>query len=95
MTSWYTDRVSTQVPVRLSEEDLALLDAAVERGRFANRSEAIRAGLARLLREERDREIEDAYRRGYGAQPQEGWVGEAGLALLARAVTAERDRVAR
>jgi len=58
------------------------LDAAVERGRFANRSEALRAGLARVLRDERERQIGDAYRRGYGAHPQEEWVGDVGLAGL-------------
>ncbi len=74
--------MTIQVPVRLTESDLAALDAAIDRGLFANRSEALRAGLGRILREERDREIEQAYRRGYGAHPQEEWVGEVGLAGL-------------
>jgi Arc/MetJ-type ribon-helix-helix transcriptional regulator len=74
--------MTTQVPVRLTDSDLAALDAAIERGRFANRSEALRAGLEHVLREERNREIEGAYRRGYGAHPQEEWVGEVGLAGL-------------
>ncbi len=52
-------------------------------GRFANRSEALRAGLERVLAEEREREIDAAYRRGYGEMPQEEWVGEIGLAGLA------------
>lgn len=74
--------MTIQVPVRLTERDVAALDAMVERGRFANRSEALRAALARLVREEREREIEEAYRSGYGEQPQEEWIGEAGLALM-------------
>jgi len=74
--------MTTQVPVRLTDKDLAALDAAVEGGRFANRSEALRAGLARVLRDERERQIGDAYRRGYGAHPQEEWVGDVGLAGL-------------
>jgi len=45
--------------------------------------------LALLLREERHREIERADRRGYGAQPQEEWVGEVGLAAFAALVAAE------
>ena len=61
---------------------MAALDAVVASGRFANRSDVLRAGLAWVLGEERDREIEAAYRRGYGAQPQEEWVGEVGLAGL-------------
>jgi Arc/MetJ-type ribon-helix-helix transcriptional regulator len=84
--------MTTQVPVRLTESDLAALDAAIERGRFANRSEALRAGLARILREERDRAIAEAYRRGYGEHPQEEWIGEAGLAALIAFDRAEGGR---
>jgi Arc/MetJ-type ribon-helix-helix transcriptional regulator len=74
--------MTTQVPVRLTDSDLAALDAAIARGRFSNRSAALRAGLERVLRDEREREIEEAYRRGYGEHPQEEWVGEVGLAGL-------------
>ena len=82
--------MSEQIAVRLSDEDLAALDDAVERGRFPSRAAALRAGLDRLLREERDREIEEAYRRGYGAKPQEPWIGEAGLRAGARLLAGER-----
>jgi Arc/MetJ-type ribon-helix-helix transcriptional regulator len=75
--------MTTQVPVRLTDSDLAALDAAIARGLFANRSEALRAGLERILMEEREREIDEAYARGYGEHPQEEWVAEAGLAALA------------
>ena len=75
--------MTTQVPVRLTDSDLAALDAAVEAGHFASRSEALRSGLAEVLRKARDSEIAEAYRRGYGEHPQEEWVGEAGLAGLA------------
>lgn len=75
--------MTTQVPVRLTEEDVSALDALVEAGEFKNRSEALRAALAGLLRERREREIEDAYRRGYGKYPQEEWIGRDGLALFA------------
>jgi Arc/MetJ-type ribon-helix-helix transcriptional regulator len=81
--------MTVQVPVRLTEEDAARLDELVARGRFANRSEALRAGLKQLLKDERDREIEEAYRRGYGEYPQEEWVGKAGLALFAAWAEAE------
>jgi len=74
--------MTTQVPVRLTEEDVAALDEAIAAGRFSSRSEALRAGLAHILREEREREIEEAYRRGYGKYPQEEWIGELGLAAL-------------
>jgi len=59
------------------------LDAAVARGEFASRSDALRAGLKRVLRDEREREIDEAYRRGYGEHPQREWAGKAGLAGLA------------
>lgn len=87
----YTPRMTIQIPLRISERDLSALDEAIARGAFANRSEALRAGLRLLLRAERDREIEEAYRRGYGEHPQEEWVGDAGLALLARFVEAEEN----
>jgi Arc/MetJ-type ribon-helix-helix transcriptional regulator len=74
--------MTVQVPVRLTEEDTALLDELIERGRFANRSEALRQGLRQLLLEERERDIDEAYRRGYGKYPQEEWIAEWGLAAL-------------
>jgi len=71
-----------QVPVRLTDQDLAALDALVAGGRFSNRSDVLRAGLGRLADDERERQIDAAYARGYGQHPQEEWVGEAGLAGL-------------
>jgi Arc/MetJ-type ribon-helix-helix transcriptional regulator len=75
--------MTTQVSVRLTDSDLAALDAAVASGRFANRSDALRAGLELILREERQRQIDKAYARGYGQHPQDEWVAELGLAGLA------------
>lgn len=75
--------MTNQVPVRLTDADLSALDAAVARGSFASRSEALRAGLQRVLAEERQREIDEAYARGYGEHPQEEWVAELGLTGLA------------
>lgn len=66
----------------MTESDLAVLDNLVKQGRFANRSEALRAGLARLLHDEQERAIEAAYRRGYAEHPQDEWVGQVGLAGL-------------
>lgn len=83
--------MSVQIPVRIPEEDARRLDDAVARGRFASRSEALREGLAVLLREEREQEIEEAYRRAYAQRPQEERVGQDGLILLQRRVEAEGD----
>jgi Arc/MetJ-type ribon-helix-helix transcriptional regulator len=74
--------MTIQVPVRLTESDVAALDAAIARGRFASRSDALRSGLERLLREVREREIDEQYAAGYAKHPQEEWVGEPGLAGL-------------
>jgi Arc/MetJ-type ribon-helix-helix transcriptional regulator len=83
--------MTTQVPVRLTDTDLAALDEAVAKGSFASRSDALRAGLRVVLREEREREIEEAYRRGYGKYPQEEWIGKVGLAALEALFAAEQD----
>ncbi len=81
--------MTTQVPVRLTKEDVAALDNLVKAGEFKNRSEVLRAALDALLRERREREIEAAYRRGYGKYPQEEWIGRDGLALFAAFAAAE------
>jgi len=75
--------VATTIPVVLTDNELAALDKAVAAGRFASRSAALRAGLAHVLREEREHEIVESYRRGYGKYPQEEWIGQMGLAALA------------
>ncbi len=82
--------MTTQVPVRLTEGDLAALDSVVASGRFASRSEVLRAGLEHVLKEERERELDEAYRRGYAGVEQEEWVGLVGLAGLAAFDQAER-----
>jgi Arc/MetJ-type ribon-helix-helix transcriptional regulator len=81
--------MTVQIPVRIPEKDARALDEAVARGRYESRSDALRAGLAMLLREEREREIEEAYRRAYTEHPQEDWIGEVGLWALTQIVAAE------
>ena len=81
--------MTIQIPIRIAEEDLSELDEAIARGTFKNRSAALRTALKLLLREEREREIVEAYRRGYGEHPQEEWIGEVGLAAFAALVEAE------
>jgi Arc/MetJ-type ribon-helix-helix transcriptional regulator len=68
-----TVSMTTQVPVRLTSKDVAALDELVASGRFATRSDVLRAGLERVLAEQREREIDESYRRGYGAKPQDEW----------------------
>lgn len=83
--------MTVQIPVRIPDEDARKLDEAVASGRFATRSEALREGLAMLLREEREREIEEAYRRAYEKYPQEDWIGEVGLWAMTQIVAAEEE----
>jgi len=81
--------MTIRVPIRLTDKDVAASDASVAAGRFANRSEALRAGLERLLDEERENQIDAGYRRGKRAQ--EDWVGELSLAGLTVFDRAEGD----
>ncbi len=47
--------MTTQIAVRLDDEELAALDAEVAEGRAVNRSDAVRRGIARLRRDQRYR----------------------------------------
>jgi Arc/MetJ-type ribon-helix-helix transcriptional regulator len=73
--------MGVQIAVRLPDEDLERLDAAVARGSYPSRAAAVRAGLRRLLVDEREARIAEAYRRGYAADPADREVGETGLTL--------------
>lgn len=69
---------STQIAIRLDDEELAALDVEVESGRSANRSDAVRRGIKRLQREHRSRRDEqliiEIMRRGEALYPDlDGW----------------------
>ncbi len=65
--------MSTQIAIRLGDSELAALDAEVAEGRAANRSEAVRRGIARLQRDQRYRAEEvvliELARRGQPVYP--------------------------
>jgi len=65
--------MTTQIAIRLDDRELAALDAEVVEGRAANRSDAVRRGIARLQREQRYRGEEaaliDLARRGEPVYP--------------------------
>ena len=69
----YTAWVTTQIAIRLEDDDLATLDAAVADGRASTRSEAVRRSIARMRREQRYRRDEaillDLARRGEPVYP--------------------------
>lgn len=47
--------MTTQIAVRLDDDELAALDAEVSQGRAASRSDAVRRSIARLRRDQRYR----------------------------------------
>lgn len=81
--------MSQQIAIRLPDDDLTGIDAAVSEGRFPSRAAAVRAGVDLLLRAERDRRIADEYRRAYGDRPDDARIGEAGLRLGAELISNE------
>ena len=65
--------MTTQIAIRLDDGELAALDIEVAEGRAANRSEAVRRGIARLQRDQRYRGEEailiELARRGEAVYP--------------------------
>ncbi len=65
--------MTTQIAIRLDDRELAALDAEVTEGRAANRSDAVRRGIARLQRDQRYRSEEailiDLTRRSQAIYP--------------------------
>lgn len=66
--------MSTQIAIRLADGELAALDAEVAEGRAANRSDAVRRGIARLQRDQRyrgeDAVLVELARRGEPIYPE-------------------------
>jgi len=59
----------SQIAVRLTEEQLRLLDTAVAQGAFGSRAEAVRAAIGLLEDELREARVADSYRAAYTATP--------------------------
>ncbi len=66
--------MTAQIAIRLAESELAALDAEVAAGRAANRSEAVRRGIARLQWDQRyrgeDAVLVELARRGEPIYPE-------------------------
>lgn len=65
---WYASVVTTQqIAVRITSEQMAVVDALVERGEYSSRAAAVRAGIDALVelgrRDRDDRSIIDGYLR--------------------------------
>lgn len=70
MTVGYTLHMTTQIAVKLPEGLLSELDRLVGSGVYANRSQAVRAGLQAVVDNERSRAAERAYGEGFGRFPE-------------------------
>jgi Arc/MetJ-type ribon-helix-helix transcriptional regulator len=79
----------SQIAVRLTEEQLRRLDAAVAQGAFGSRAEAVRVAIGLLEDELRETRVADSYRAAYTATPltaEETRVLDAAAALVGDAV---------
>jgi Arc/MetJ-type ribon-helix-helix transcriptional regulator len=65
--------MSTQIAIRLDDDELETLDCEVKEGRAANRSDAVRRGIAYIKREQRYRgegaKLAELARRGVPVYP--------------------------
>lgn len=80
----------SQIAVRLSEEELRLLDAAVAAGAFRSRAEAVRAGIKLLEGDLREARVADSYRSAYAETAltaDEAHVLDAAAALVGDALS--------
>ncbi len=80
----------SQIAVRLTEEQLRLLDTAVAEGAFRSRADAVRAGIRLLEGTLREARVADSYRVAYTAIPltdEEARVLDAAAALAGDAMS--------
>jgi Arc/MetJ-type ribon-helix-helix transcriptional regulator len=59
----------SQIAVRLTEEELHLLDSAVAGGGFRSRAEAVRAAIRLLEVKLREARVASSYRAAYATTP--------------------------
>lgn len=80
----------SQIAVRLTEEELRLLDAAVAAGAFRSRAEAVRAGIKLLEGDLREARVAASYRAAYAETAltaDESHVLDAAAALVGDALS--------
>jgi len=77
----------TQLVTRVADDLIARVDALVDDGAVASRSDAVRRGLEMLVDRERRRRTAAAIVQGYRAIPQDedeaGWADEATRLMIA------------
>lgn len=69
--------MTTQVAVKLPDELLSRLDHLVSEGRFASRSEAVRDGINRIVRDAERERIDGAFAAGFARHPDDDVLAEA------------------
>jgi Arc/MetJ-type ribon-helix-helix transcriptional regulator len=78
--------MSMQLAVKLPERMVEEIDRHVGEGRFANRTDAVRAALDRMLRELREEQVTAAIVEGYRRMPPEeaddAWAEAATRAMI-------------
>ncbi|MDY7106634.1 MAG: ribbon-helix-helix domain-containing protein [Actinomycetota bacterium] len=76
-----------QLVTRVDDDLASAIDALVERGVVASRSEAVRLGLEHLVDQHRRAEIGARITEGYRARPQTesevGWADDATVKMIA------------
>ena len=85
----YAGCMTQQIAIRIPDDQLRALDAAVKAGSFVSRADGVRQALTRILSELREQEIAREYREAYARHPDDPAVGEAGAKLLAEAFRRE------
>lgn len=60
----------TQIAVKISDEQLALIDEMVARGDVPSRSAAVREGLAALIQARTRLDLDRRFREGFAAHPE-------------------------
>jgi Arc/MetJ-type ribon-helix-helix transcriptional regulator len=79
--------MSTQLAVKLSESMVVEIDRLIKDGHFANRTDAVRAALDRMLEEIREEQVTAAIVKGYQRIPPDesdgAWAEAATRAMIA------------
>jgi Arc/MetJ-type ribon-helix-helix transcriptional regulator len=80
---------TTQIAVRIDQEQLDALDQLIAQGEFDSRADAVRIGLAAVMRAARSRRIDTAIVAGYERLPPTSHEQAAAEAALRDAIAEE------
>lgn len=81
--------VTEQIAVRMPGEQLEFLDGLVDRGLYASRAAAVRAGVEMLVELDRRRRDDHAIEEGYQRTPPTAAEAAAAIASLREAIAEE------